>query len=626
LILFLITTLAYHALIAIVWTRWFRINYLTSLGISIPILLGANVILSRSLYAIGVEEPLAVCYVLWLLLAVVLLLKSKNSFVDFQPTAFFLAFGVGLLSTIVWASGIGGSAKPPQDNDAIVHAFGIRYLVQNTSLLNCQVPRDGLFNFGNRFMPCGSYEIAANYLRWNSGSAIDVLNGLYLVGAFFLPFGLVSVRRTREVKSWILLITGLSSISFLVAPYAINGLMPLSFGFAFVIPLANFLISNSFKKGRDVLLAGTSILGLAIIHPLPALLVLVLFALSKTLTIRSFVSKKLYRPVALLILTAVVPLFLIFENSQYLFQGLTTSNNASDRGLTIGVMQQLFLGSHWTRPQPVIAVLIVLGIVHSWKSSDLFERVCAMGSCVLFALWITNSVDNAFLDVIQVPFYGQWYRILAAFVIVAAIPLGVGVSVLLQNSTVQSKKIVRNTVVLLLVTGFSVSLATGGRIVEQAWSRDTTPPSKLFSEMKKLASFDRLRVLNDPIDGSMWTYGVSGVYVAAAVDRGVDLRYGDVVSALESKQDIDFACSVITTMNLDGILLIDASKIKSNKLLLNNIVDKPIFNDGPIFLALFSNDFKRTCSKDLVYCKKTTSVPIWYSQIRDERMPRTRCM
>jgi hypothetical protein len=593
--------------------------------LSIPILLGTNVLLARFLHAVGVENALTFCYVLWLVIALVLLLNLNDNILNFQPKAFFLAVGVGLLSTIVWIAGIIRAALPPQDNDAIVHAFGIRYLAQNTSLLNCQVPRDGLFNLGNRFMPCGSYEIGASYLRWNGGSAIHVLNGLYLVGAFFLPFGLVSVLRTRGTKSWILLAGGLSSISFLVAPYAINGLMPLVLGFAFVIPLANSLVTNPFRKGRDLLLAATSTLGLAIIHPLPVLLVLALFALSKTMTFRLLTWRKFYQLLVLLILAAIVPLYLMFKNSQYLIQGLTISNNAGDGGISVGVAQQIFLGSPWTRPQPVIAVLIVLGIVHSWKSGDLFKRVCALASCGLFALWITNSVSNTFLDVVRIPFYGQWYRVLAAFAIVAVVPLIVGISVLFQTPIVQSNKIVRSAAVLLLLIGFSISLATGSRIVDQAWSRDTTPDSKLFLEMKKLEPFNGFRALNDPTDGSMWAYGVSGMYVAAAVDRGVDLRYGEVVSALENQQDVDFACSVITAMKLDGIILVDPSKGIANRLLSNNIVDIPLLNDGAIFLALFSDDFKRTCSSKMVYCGKTTSIPTWYSQIRDERMPRIQC-
>ncbi len=624
-ILFLLATLAYHAFISIVWVRWFRISYLTSFGLSIPIVLGANVILVRFLHAVGVEESLAVCYVLWLLIALVLLLKSLYNFIDFQPAVFFLAVGVGLLSTFIWIVGIGGGARPPQDNDAIVHAFGIRHLVQNTTLLNCQVPRDGLFSLGNRFMPCGSYEIAASYLRLNGGSSVQVLNGLYLIAAFFLPFGLVSVWRTREVNSWILLAAGLSAISFLVTPYALNGLMPLSFGFAFVLPLANCLVTISFNKGRNLLLAGTAILGLAIIHPLPAFLVSALFVISKIFVLHLLNWKKVYRPLILVILASIIPFYMILKNSKYLFAGLTISNNAGDGGLPIGVAQQIFLGSPWTRPQPLITVLIVLGVVHSWYGRDLFQRVCAIGACALFALWITKSIDNTFLDLIQVPFYGQWYRILSALVIVAAVPLVVGVSVLLQNPIIQSRKIIRNTVALLMLMGFSVSIATGGRIVEQAWSRDTTPSSELFLEMKKLEPFHGFRALNNPIDGSMWAYGVSGVHVVAAVDRGVDLRYGEVISALENEQDIDFACGVITAMKLDGILLIDASKNKANKLLSDKIVDEPLVDDGLLFLASFSKEFKRICSSDVIYCGKITSTPIWYSQIRDERMPRTQC-
>jgi hypothetical protein len=600
-------------------------SYLTSFGLSIPVVLGANAILGRLLYAVGVEESLAFCYVLWLLIALVLLLKSKNTFVNFQPAAFFIAVGVGLLSTIVWLVGISDGAKPPQDNDAIVHAFGIRNLVDSTTLLNCQVPRDGLFSLGNRFMPCGSYELAASYLRWNGGSSVQALNGLYLVAAFFLPFGVVSVWRTREVNSWILLSAGLSTISFLVAPYALNGLMPLSVGFAFVIPVANYLITNSFNKVRNLLLAGTAALGLAIIHPLPVLLVSTLFVISRIFTLRPLNRKKVCGALILAIWAPITSLYLILNNSKYLLQGLTISNRAGDGGMTVGVAQQIFLGSPWTRPQPVIAVLIVLGVVHSWKGGDLFQRVCAIASCALFALWIANSIDNTFLDLFQVPFYGQWYRILAALVIVAVVPLVVGVSVLLQNPFTQSKKNIRNAVVLLLVLGFSVSVATGGRIVKQAWSRGTTPSSELYLELEKLEPFHEFRALNNPIDGSMWAYGVSGVHVAAATDRGVDLRYGEVVSALANEQDINFACSVISAMKLDGILLIDASKNNANKLLSNGIVDEPLVNDGLLFLAYFSRELKQTCSNDTVYCRKTASTPIWYLQIRDERMPRRQC-
>ena len=621
--LFLLALIAFAFITAFLWSLIFKIDYLSSLSISVPLSIGLSFLCQFLLTLIGVHIPIDVLLIFWVLSSLLVMLRALPSFSrnieNSRVKTLLHALAVGTTSVAAWSFGIGWGKTPPRDNDAIVHLFSIRYLSQNPSSGLCQIARDSLFVEGLRFVPCGGHQLAASYLRYFDVSPIELLNGLYLLGAFFLPVGVYVFFRNNRELLLNPVIAALISISMLNSPYGINGLLPFSLGLAFLVPsIGCFSLLRHNRLHLFFLIFPLSI-GLFLIHPLPGIVFLGAQMISLFLMRDSIGGSKL-----IFLAVLIIPVIMFQENATSLIQGIRISNSSETVNSSLFSIEHFLWGSVWTRPQPILCLLMLGGIFLLLKSDVMISKLFGVLASFMSLLWVTSGWNHSVIRFVQLPFYGQWYRILAVLSVVSVVPIGMGLSVLIDSSSKRPSSILRVLMLASIFSGITISIVTGGRIVDQAWGRSGQPSQSILEEMRVLQSYQNLRLLNNPLDGSLWSYAISGTRLSAATTRGVDIDYSSVVDSLTSA-NLNYACSVASHLKLDGLVLISPSVVTTTKLLNTEVVYQPLIHTKEIYLAKFSKYFLSACSTVQIECAADSEIPKWYRDIRDQRFPSFRC-
>lgn len=520
---------------------------------------------------------------------------------------------VGLLSVGLWRFGIGVTGLPPSDNDALVHAFTLRRMGEMTGHPACLLPRDALSEFGLRFVPCGAhllhYMDFVGLFRTTSSS----LNSVYLLGALILPLGVAAFLRELSPQNTRLhLIGAIASLVFLVYPYALNGTLPYLVGLTFVFPAMALIVRGHAYGPKGLLTAGACLSGLALVHP--TALLLALAGGASVVTTRRQLSK------VVLALLVSVPLSLLLVPSTIgtsLLNGLRNGRMAGQRSDT-SFWQRLILGSEWTRPQPILTVLALAGLLLLWRRGPRTLRATCVVLVSLTVVYLAINSGNQVVNVATIPFYGNWYRVLGALELLAVIPVAFAVDALLDR--VNKQRFFSVAVLLILLS--TLSMVTGYRIVSQAWSRQTSVSKVLLDSIERIPSTLSGRVLNDPADGSAWSYSTSNLQLLGAVDRAPDSYYGMIVDRLVDSDLRPVVCSVINNSRVEFLMLSSGRAALGTQLATEGVVSDPVFKSQYLMIFPFTTAFKDDCSHRGNTCIEPSEELGWFDDLVKQRFNR----
>ena len=457
------------------------------------------------------------------------------------------AIACGLIGAIIWIIPIARSGSVPRDSDALSHAVNIQRIFELRNPQWCRLPASILENGDRRFYPCASHFFGSLLRSTETINSAQALNVLYVVAGFI--FGMCASLLAQHLSSRrVHLLAMLASLSFLAFPYALNGLLPLSFGLSCAVGALCLVTLND---GRPRILVWLLVAAaLYLIHPLATLPFVSISILS---AFHGWCKKAwhyilLVAALGLLAVAAVASLRVMMPNSSIVLN-IDNAIRANDVKTLNFSTAQLILGNIWTRGQPEIIALICLGVFATVEKRPDFRAAMVTVLAVSYLLFeaLYSGIQNWPIRLFSAPFYGQWYRVLAVFVIVAAPFASVGANELL---TKRRRKVAFTFVGLMT----SISCLTGYRIVQQAWSRPNSI-AEAASEMKNLSFLPQHRLLNTGLNGSAWAYPVAGAKVISTNFYGkADVDLSAVERSMSDPNELPYVCLYMKSRGLTGNL------------------------------------------------------------------------
>jgi hypothetical protein len=139
-------------------------------------------------------------------------------------------------------------------------------------------------------------------------------------------------------------------------------------------------------------------------------------------------------------------------------------------------------------------------------------------------------------------------------------------------------------------------VGTGFSIVRTAWQRENGLSKEVIESFDVLKNYKNMRTLNNPVDGSSWSYARVGMNITSPNDRDRDLYFGTFVDKLGSDQQRTDVCKVIHDQKIEAILWVNGSIQKIELLLNQGILDQLLVNKNRIVLGRLSNAYIDSCS------------------------------
>ena len=520
---------------------------------------------------------------------------------------------IGLAFALVWRAAFGSAGLPPSDNDALVHSFTMRRLGEMTRHAACLLPRDTTTEYGIRFVPCGSHLLRYFDFVGISGLGATTLNSLYLVSALVLPIGVGAFLEEIRPGDAILHRTGaVVSLLFLVFPYGLNGLMPFLMGLTFVFPVMSVLHRTTQSDWKGVVLSLSSWLGLALIHPTAAFLSL-LGLIGLKLTRRAVGGVLLLGGLLALTILLVTP----SSVRANLIDGISTGSSLATTSGSIS-WERLFLGSPWSRPQPLLLIICLFGLYVMWRSHSLLLRGIVISWTLLFTVWISLDVSTILQHVVGLLFYGNWYRILGALELLSIPGVALGLTVLLRHVQSGSRQALGAALALLA----SVSIGTGYRIVSHAWSRPSDAIARVTKEAASIPSELDDIAMNDSTDGTAWAYGQSNIKLLAPVDRPPDTSYAAVIDNLGNESTRPWVCHVINNSETESVLLTSKRSLLASRLVDSGVLYPAVYESDNLALYQISQTFRSSCQELATRCVREESSPEWFKLLVEQRFNR----
>ena len=520
--------------------------------------------------------------------------------------------GISAISVFGWAVGIGFSGNPPKDNDALSNVLIFRRSMTIVNNDFCHVANDVFYESNIRFESCGTAILSRFANLGNFVSGETMLNLPYLLTAALLPLAAVSIWRTIDNTKLGSIICGLASISFLVFPYAINGLMRLNLGIVFIFPILSLLVRLNELQQRQLAVLSIGLLGLGYIHLLPLNIALVFWLVQVLFTFtvrakkhRSLLNSDSLKP--LLSLIYVIPsLYMFLFNGEILqsVKSVISITAAETAAETAGKLEslfssayafgkELFLQTDWTRPQPVMVSFAFVGLVLFVKQRrlPLFGYfLIVVGLYGLYFVSVVLEIGNILYETL---FLSNWYRLVAVMEAFLVLPASFALHKLLtiiRNQTIF--RYVMTTVFLL----FAINIATGFSIVNTAWQRENGPSREVIESFDALAKFKKLRTLNNPSDGSSWAYARIGMNITSPNNSGEYLYFGSMIEKLGVEEYTDEVCAIIREQNVQAVLWVNAPMAKIRSLQTSGIIDELLVENQDIVLGRISATYSRYCS------------------------------
>ncbi len=354
-------------------------------------------------------------------------------------------FTCGLLGFLIFFPNVGLHFIPPQDNDAIVHTFIIQNLreLPTDQILNCEFNNDIVRTPAGSYYPCGAHLLGALGSAFLDISSIQILNSMYVFGAVFLGIGAFTFAYEKFSSIKIGLILTWSIFSFLVFPYAVNGIFAFFFSLVFLLPLIatlDYLLSEMGNRKRAwtiiVFLLTTSIN----FHP-SLTFILVSYILAQKLFDNQRSNKELRNVFALLI-SAVTIFVILVQMKPSSFESI--KGNATYQALfkfgNVGienpvrvtpneVIRNVLLGSPWSFALPVLFLLYLYGLYIVFKTAAYWcFRPLAVMSILFYVLWLLVIFQTQLGAALAFMFYADWYRVLSVFSIFASPIIAIAVA------------------------------------------------------------------------------------------------------------------------------------------------------------------------------------------------------
>ncbi len=231
------------------------------------------------------------------------------------------------------------------------------------------------------------------------------------------------------------------AISFLIYPYAINGLMRLNLGIVFILPILSLLVRLNELHHRQFAVLGIGLLGLGYIHLLPLIITLVFWLIQALLTFtfqakehKSLLNSDALKPLMSLIY-AIPSLYMFLFKGEILqsVRRVISITAAETATATDGKLEslfssafafgkELFLQTDWTRPQPVMVAFAFVGLVLFVKQRRLALYGYFLMAVGLYGLYFVSVVLGIGNNLYETLFLSNWYRLVAIMEVFLVLP------------------------------------------------------------------------------------------------------------------------------------------------------------------------------------------------------------
>ena len=259
----------------------------------------------------------------------------------------------------------------------------------------------------------------------------------------------------------------------------------------------------------------------------------------------------------------------------------------------IGFVQKILLKTDWTRPQPILVLMTLAGLfllVKEFKFSGVGYLLTVVGLFGLYVVSVILGRGNFFYEFF---FVSNWYRLVAVLEILMVLPAALA----LNKAHKEIKTHLTYSTLICVTCLFTiVNVGTGFSIVKSAWQRGNGTSKEVIESFDALENYIDLRTLNNPTDGSSWSYARVGMNITSPNDRDADKYFGSFIDKLGDDQEQKEVCKVIRDQNIEAVLWVNGS-IQKIKLLLNQgILDQLLVNKNHIVLGRLSNAYIDSCS------------------------------
>jgi hypothetical protein len=531
---------------------------------------------------------------------------------------------ISAFSVSGWVLGIGLNGNYPKDADSLSNALIFRRSMTMVNSEFCHLANDVFYDSNIRFESCGAAVLSrfANVGNFVSGESI--LNLPFLLTAALLPLSAALIWRTIDNKMMGSIICGVVSISFLIYPYGINGLMRLNLGIVFIFPLLALLARLNELQHRQFALMGIGLFGLGYIHLLPFSIVLT-FWLVQALATFTFQAKKdrsVFSFIAikpLMSLVYVIPSTYIFLWRDEIFKSIknvisitaamtaaetaamTAAETAAETAIKseslvdsiFAAGKELFLQTDWTRPQPVMVTFAFVGLFLLLKQQRLLLFGHVFMALSLYGLYFVSVVLGIGNILYESLFLSNWYRLVAVMEVFLVLPTSFALYKFLTMIKNRRMHLIAMTTVFLL---FAINIATGFSIVNTAWQRGNGPSKQVIESFDALEKYKNLRTLNNPSDGSSWAYARIGMNITSPNDRGEYLYFGSLIEKLGVEAHKDEVCAIIREQNVEAVLWVNGPAEKITSLKKSGLIDELLVENQDIVLGSLSATYLSSCS------------------------------
>jgi uncharacterized protein DUF6541 len=466
---------------------------------------------------------------------VVVLLRRRGLALTPPSTGWSRAGTVTTIVAVVIAAGVAaltirtgtfGLGSLPQGWDAPYHGNGIRFIAETGNSSNrafgwIDVPDSP----NGAFYPNAYHAFEALAYRLTGDPIPTVMNsGMLVTAALVVPLGTIAVIKALHGSAGLAAASALVSTSFASYPFDLwqwGQLYPYAAGLSLVLPFLALLIrwlDSGFDRIGVLVALGT--VALVATHSAMAFVGAILGLCYLVQRVVQAPSRFLRRDLPRLAVIAVVSVVL---SGVYLLGALTMAGRTaaydwpavttSSRAFGDAVL----LGHAGPWPQWLLAALTLIGgyllvKVTAW-------RWLLVGYLIFLGLFVVAAaLDTPWSTAITAPWWNDRWRLVAVLVLPATIAAGWALQAMARRlARVRGESVGALAVVgALLAAGYLVQ--TGGYVERngQRLQWDFTGPVASDQErlgMTELSTIVRPgeRVMNDGVDGTVWTYALSGV-------------------------------------------------------------------------------------------------------------------
>lgn len=546
--------------------------------------------------------------------SLVVTFRCRNKFTETTSHGEFgLICSIAIVASTLWFIAMGQLATPPKDSDAIVHLFTMQWISADSGMFACFVPRDTFSGLGVRFVPCGAHVVGLSIGNLAGLSVPSNLNLLYPYIVFLLPFSAASLGQHLQIGRRHTVLLALASTVFLHFPYGLNGLLPFSLGLA-LLPACYSCLTDQFSALSSRFAGLIVSCGLLLVHPSTFILLMLMVAVHNVRSIHKH-RQKLFFVVSISALAAVA----VRKNQMvaYLINGLQTGRSHSSAANPLS-LSRVVLETPWTRMQPLLVFSFLVGslVLLRYRRRESFPYLLIL---VLFLTnWVVSPSNLWNINPLELVTSGDWYRLLGVLVVLSWLPVATGWNFIFEKFKDTQPALAKFVMLGTLGTSL-LSIATGYRIVNQAWNRNGISSSVHLSDFSSIPRLPNVLAVNNPSDGSVFAYSLAGLSLVGAVDRSVDLRSGDLLNALSDPSMTEAVCLSQRGIGYNSVLLVGESLKQVTSL--GGVIGELLVKRQSLQLWSLSPDFLRKCSRPGI-CLEPTNVPEWYLELSVQRFKR----